>query len=302
MASQKFRAFRSRVISRAIVAVSAIGRRLPLETGRRCGRVLGRICYHILPRTRRQALDNLRIAFPDWSDRQRLETTHGMFLHLGQSLFEIVWLPNMTPALRDQTTVIEGFEPLRALLEAGRGVIAFTGHCGNWEWLAYAVATFGYPVSVLQRERGEGELNQFITGIRSTGGIRTIDRGSTATARELIQAIRRGGFLAFLIDQNIRAESARINFFGRPALTPIGPARLAIRTEAVVVSAFIERRGRMQYIRILEPIECRRDDDPTVLTTRLTADIEEQIRRVPEQWVWMHDRWKERTGWDVQGD
>jgi KDO2-lipid IV(A) lauroyltransferase len=285
-----------------MVAVAAVGRRLPLRAGRLAGRMLGAFCCRILPRTRRLALGNLQIAFPDWSHAQRLRVVRHMFLHLGQSLFEIVWLPNMTPELRDRTTVIEGLDHLFERMKGGRGVVAFTGHCGNWEWLAYAVATFGVPVSVLQRERGEGELNQFITAIRATAGIRTIDRGSNASARELIQAIRGGGFLAFLIDQNIRAESARVPFFGRPTLTPIGPARLAIRTGALAVPVFIERRGNMQYIRILEPIECHRDDDPIALTARLTAEIEQQIRRVPEQWVWMHDRWKERTGWDVQGD
>jgi KDO2-lipid IV(A) lauroyltransferase len=248
----------------------------------------------VLRRARRQALANMAIAFPDWSDARRAETVKRMFVHLGASLFEIFWLPNMTAAARDRTTVIENFEAVRHYLEAGRGIVAFTGHCGNWEWLAYTIATFGYPVAVLQRERREGELNRFITSIRAHAGIRTIDRGSTASGRELIQAVRRGGFLAFLIDQNLRTESVRVPFFGRPALTPVGPAKLAIRTGAVAVPVFIERRGATQIIRFLDPIDTNRDDDPTTLTAHMTLAIEEQIRRVPEQWVWMHDRWRER--------
>lgn len=302
MASPKLRAFRSRLIWRAIVAVHFFGRRLPLRFGRLLGRSLGWLCNGLLRRARRYALENMAIAFPQWSAARRADNVRRMFMHLGASLFEIFWLPNMTAAKRDRTTVIENFDPVLRYVEAGRGVVAFTGHCGNWEWLAYTIATFGHPVAVLQRERSEGELNRFITSIRAHAGIRTIDRGSTASGRELIQAVRRGGFLAFLIDQNIRTESVRVPFFGRPALTPIGPAKLAVRTESVAVPVFIERRGTRQIIRFLEPIECHRDDDPAALTAHMTRAIEEQIRRVPEQWVWMHDRWKYRTGWDVEGD
>ena len=106
--------------------------------------------------------------------------------------------------------------------------------------------------------------------------------------------------LGFLIDQSIRAESVKVPFFGKPALTPIGPATLAIRMGAVAVAAFIERRPDGSHlVRVLEPIETTRDDDPIALTARMTHEIENQIRRVPEQWVWMHDRWRDRPKWDV---
>jgi len=116
----------------------------------------------------------------------------------------------------------------------------------------------------------------------------------------MIAAVRRGGILAFVIDQNLRTESVKVPFFGRPAPTPIGPAKLAVRTEALAVPAFIARLddGR-HHVRFLEPIECKRGDDPVALTARITQDIEDQIRRAPEQWVWMHDRWRERPNWDV---
>lgn len=293
------RAFRSRLLYRLVALLARAGRGIPLRASRALGRILGTVAFLVLRRVRKQSLRNLEIAFPEWSARKRLATVRAMLQHLGVSLFEIFWLPNMTNAMREQTTTFEGFEAARAFADSGRAVVAFTGHCGNWEWLAYAVANCGYPVAVLQRERSEGELNQLITRIRATSGIRTIDRGSQSAARELMRSLRSPGFLAFLVDQNIRTESARVPFFGRNALTPIGPARLAIRAEAIVVPVFIERRDGRQHIRFLEPVETSRSDDPIALTARLTRDIEEQIRRVPEQWVWMHDRWKERTGWDV---
>lgn len=290
------------MLYRALLAVSAIGRRIPLPLGRFLGRKLGSLAYLVAKRERRKALANLAIAFPEWPDAQRTETTRAMFRHLGTSLFEIAWMPNMDVATRDRLTVIEGAEPLLALIDAGRGVVVFTAHCGNWEWMSYAVGLFGRPTTVLQRERDAPEMNRYITEHRARSGVRTIDRGSAAAGRELIHSLRRGGILAFLIDQNLRTDSVKVDFFGRPALTPIGPAKLAVRTESVVVDILIERlpdgRHRMK---IGEPLFCKRDDDPVALTAHMTRLIEAQIRRVPEQWVWMHDRWRERPRWDVGG-
>jgi Kdo2-lipid IVA lauroyltransferase/acyltransferase len=296
---RKRRARRSRLLYALLVVVSFIARHLPLSLLRFYGVVLGHFAWHVARRERRVALDNIAIAFPEWSARRRRATIRRMFQHLGQSAMEIIWLPNLNAQTLVRTTIFEGVEPILQLHRAGHGVVAFTGHCGNWEWLAYSVASLGLPVSVLQRERNEPHLNRFITSIRARAGIRTIDRGSTGAAREMMLAVRGGAVLAFLIDQNIRTESVKVPFFEKPALTPIGPAKLAIRTEAAVVSAFIERRGGKQYIRFNEPIETTRNDDPVALTALLTADIEEQIRRVPEQWVWFHQRWRERPEWEI---
>lgn len=291
------------MLYRLLIAVSAIGRRIPLPPGRLLGRMLGSLAYVVAARERRKALANLAIAFPDFSDAQRKDTIRRMFRHLGMSLFEIAWMRNMDVAERDRRTVIEGAERLYELIDAGRGVVVFTAHCGNWEWMSYAIGLFGRPTTVLQRERDAPEMNRYITEHRARSGVRTIDRGSAGAGRDLIQSLRRGGILAFLIDQNLRTDSVKVDFFGRPALTPIGPAKLAVRTESVAVDILIERlpdgRHRM---RIGEPLFCKRDDDPVALTAHMTRIIEAQIRRVPEQWVWMHDRWRDRPQWDVGND
>jgi KDO2-lipid IV(A) lauroyltransferase len=275
--------------------VSAIGRRIPLRIAQFLGRRVGALAWHVARSERRKALANIAIAFPDWSDAQRRDAIRGMFRHLGMMVFELAWLPNLK---LDEKSQIEGHERLLQIIDSGRGVVIFTAHCGNWEWLSYATGLLGRPVSVLQRERDSPEMNRYITGLRARAGVHTIDRGSVSSARDMIQAIRRGGILAFVIDQNIRTESVKVPFFGRPALTPIGPAKLAVRTAAIAAVAERLPNGnhRLQF---LEPIECKRSDDPVALTARVTLLIEEHIRRVPEQWVWMHDRWRERPKWDV---
>ena len=196
--------------------------------------------------------------------------------------------------------VITGMEGILRVIDEGSGVITFTAHCGNWEWLCYSMGLYGRPISVLQRGRDEEEMNDYITHLRARAGVRTIDRGSTSSAREMINVIRKGGMLAFVLDQNIRTESVKVPFFGIPALTPIGPARFAVRSEAYVSIGLTERRADgIQILKFSDPIRCKKDDDPIALTARVTAAIEEQVRRVPEQWVWFHDRWRDRPKWDV---
>lgn len=299
MAAPMLKAFRTRLLLTLFRLIAAVGQRLSLRSARRCGRALGTLAWHVVRRERRRALQNIAMAFPEWPQSQHRATIRAMFQHLGISLFEIVWLPNLR-GQHEKYTVIEGAEPLLARIREGRSVVAYTGHCGNWEWAAYVAGLMGIPLSGLQRERDESEINTFITNLRASAGIHTIDRGSPTSGRDIIAALRRPGALSFLVDQNMRTESVKVPFFGRPAPTPIGPAKLNVRTEALAITVFIERReDGMHVLRFNEPIETHRGDDPVALIANVTAQIEAQIRRRPEQWVWMHDRWRERPEWDV---
>lgn len=279
--------------------ISFIGRHLPLPVGRALGHALGVLAWLLVRGERRKALANIAIAFPDWSAAERRRTIRRMFRHLGVTLFEMLWLPNLDERTRAATTTIENAEPALEAVRQGKGIIGITGHCGNWEWLAACAATL-IPLTVIQRERRERGLGDLVASLRATAGIHTIDRGSGDSAREMIRAIRGQRMLAFLLDQNIRAESVKVPFFGRPALTPIGPAKLAIRAETPIVCIFITRdeQGR-QHIRYNDPICPRRGDDPVAVTAEITRQIEAHIRTAPDQWVWMHDRWRERPKWDV---
>ena len=276
------------------MASSAAGRSLSLARARSLGRATGRLAHSTLQRERDKALRNLTIAFPDLDEVRRRVILREMFIHLGQSLFEIAWMPNLDRAMLDQTTVVDGLDNLQRAVDLNKGVVLFTGHCGNWEWMAAAIGLLGFRMNVIARELYDSRLNQFIVDSRGRHQVTTIGRGSTSSAKAMLQTLRAGEVLGVLIDQNIKAESAEVPFFGRPASTPIGPARLAIRAGATAIAGFIERDGESQRIRFQEPIETTRNDDAIELTARLTHAIEEQIRRVPSQWVWMHDRWRSR--------
>jgi len=296
LASSTVRAFRARLLYRALTLIASLGRGMSLRRAQACGRAVGRLAWHVVRRERNKALHNIAVAFPEWSDEQRRDVIRRMFDHLGMSLFEVAWLPN----LKAETTPVVGIEPLRELIAAKHPLLLIGAHCGNWEWMAHATQLGGVPIAVLHRERDDQEMNQFITELRSGIGIHTIDRGSASSARDMIRALKNGQALAFLMDQNIRAESVKIPFFGHPAPTPIGPAKLAIRMEAAVAIGFTSRtKDGHHHVEYFPPILTSRGDDPVALLTRITSAVEDHVRRVPDQWVWMHDRWRERPKWDV---
>lgn len=282
------------VIWQGLRAASASGRAMSLSAARRSGRILGALAHATVRRDRRRALHNLADALPELDESARRATVRAMFRHLGQSLFEIAWLPNLSASDLESTTRFEGLEHMREATAAGRGVVLFTGHCGNWEWMAAAIGLAGIPMNVVGREIYDNRINEFIVESRRRHHVETIGRGSGNAARDILATLRKGHVLGVLIDQSIRAESADVPFFGRPAPTPIGPARLAVRAGAAAIAGFIERRDGMQIIRFEPAIETSRNDDPVALTARMTSSIEAQIRRVPDQWVWMHKRWTPR--------
>ena len=287
-------ATRDRVIVGALRALQSIVELLTLKTAQGLGALLGKTAGRILFRERRKAVKHIALALPALTEIERETIIDDMFEHFGTTLFEFCWMRNLTEKTLAETTTFEGFENLDLALSHGNGGVFFTGHCGNWEWLGASVALSGYDVSVIAREIDNSELNAFITSRREGQRVHTIGRGSAVSAREMLQALRRGGILGFLLDQNIRAESVKVPFFGMPAPTPVGPAKLAIRSGATILVMFIERRNGRQHIRIESPIITSRDDDAEELTALITGSIEEQVRRVPSQWVWMHQRWRTR--------
>lgn len=282
------------LIWRALLGAFTIGRRIPLGAGRSVGRRVGRLAHAVLPRDRRKALSSLATAFPEKSEAERAALCRGAFEHLGQSLFEIFWLPNLSKENFAATTQVEGIENLRRACDEHRGVVLFTGHTGNWEWLAASIGLGGFELNVIAREIYDPRINDFVVQSRMRHGVKSIGRGSASAAKEILQTLKRGAILGVLIDQNIDAESSDVPFFGVPAPTPTGPARLATRAGAMAIAAFIERRDGMQIVRYGVPMPTSRETDPVELTATMTLAIESQIRRVPEQWVWMHERWKAR--------
>ena len=301
MAGPRLRAFRSRLLYRALSGISFAGQRLSVRNAQRIGRALGTFAWTILRRERGRALRNIAVAFPDWDEGKRRATIRRMFQHFGMTILEIAWLRKVDVAERKRLTTIDGADALRAMLANGGGVMIVSGHCGNWEWAAHEIATIG-PMAAMQRERDDPDMNRFMIELREAGGIQSIGRGSTSSAKEILRALRSGVMLTILMDQNIRAESVKVPFFGVPALTPIGFSKLAVSTATAMVPIFIHRLDDgTHHIEIEPAIEVTRETSVVDLTAQVTARIENYARNHPDQWAWLHDRWRERPKWDVSG-
>ncbi len=254
------------------------------------GRRIGRLLYRLDGRRRRRAIENLELAFPSWTADQREDVTRRMFEHFGVVLGDFLRTPLRTNAEVLENTEVEGFENYEAAHAIGKGIIACTGHFGNWERFGHWCMATGRTIAVVARDANQSEIQQRVSRIRDASGVTVISRGDSA--REIIRRLRKNEIIGILPDQN--AEETFVPFFGKTCGAVLGPAVLHIRTGAPLVPAYCLRIGPGKYrIVVKPPIDpLGEEKDSTVLTAQINAVLESVIREYPEQWLWMHDRWK----------
>ena len=268
---------------------------LPLSLALAIGRTFGWLYYVLVPSRRHQADRHLALAFPDWSAERRRLVIRDMFMHAGASFAELAqW-----HKLRGTDYVsIEGSEVMDQALARGRGVIAITGHVGNWELLAAEMAQRGYPATVVARRVKDERFQALVGELRHENGLVVLDRDSPSFVQDVRAELEKNRIVALLIDQDTRGAGVWVPFFGRPARTPPGAAVLALRKQAAVIAIFIERRpngGHRITVQPIEPVEGGSRDRVIALTARMTEAIEAQIRHNPVEWVWWHERWRHQA-------
>jgi KDO2-lipid IV(A) lauroyltransferase len=277
--------------------------RLSLPWALRLGGALGALAFHLAGRSRRLALAHLAIAFPELSEGERLALARRSFIHLGRCALEVAAWRRIDPILdRYVELPPAGERILKEALARGRGLIFVTGHLGNWELLARRISRAGVPNAIIARAGGDRRWNEMAARIRATAGVTTHWREDAGTGRAIIRTLRGGRALGLLIDQDTRVQGVFVPFFGRLAHTPRAAADLALRFEAPVVVCTSRRRGSDplagHLLDITEVPNPGPGEDREVavasLTARCTAILEVAIRRAPEEWVWMHSRWKTR--------
>jgi len=277
----------------------AVGGRLPLAVSRPIGRTLGQATLGLLPRSRKRIRAHLEIAFPDLDQRRRDALLKNTAHHFGLMLAEVAWLWHARPQDVENLCELDGVENFFQALEEGNGVIFTTGHCGSWELLSARVPIAGVPMSAAARQLDDLRLDRVVNSMRSRFGTEVILRGPSA-GKQMVRALAANRVAALLIDQDIRGiPGVFVPFFGRPAWTPSGAAMLAIRKRCPVLPGFIHRRPDGTHrVEIHPPLRIPSDgtleDRVEELTAVATAAIERQIRAHPEQWVWMHRRWRTR--------
>ncbi len=293
-------------IEAAVAAgVSVIVRRLPRRAVLALGRALGRLWAALDRRHRRIAEANLRAAFPDWDERRLHATARGVYRHFGAVLLDLLWMEGRSAQELLALADIEGIEQMVDARREGRGAIALSAHFGNWEFQAIASVPLAGNVAAIARPLDNPLLDRRLVALR-TGTGTTVIYKQRALA-QAIRALRDGVILAVLIDQNVQAEyGVFVDFFGRPACTTTVAAALALKAGApiVPVHCVLQRNGRyrMVYGPPVTPASTgRRDQDLLALTQQLTSIIESWVRENPEQWLWLHRRWKTQPSAVVAG-
>jgi KDO2-lipid IV(A) lauroyltransferase len=266
---------------------------VPYRFGVWAGAAIGFIGYFLLRRERNRTLLHLTSAYPDKGKLWIRRTAQRCFIHLGKSVLETMLI---TPKRLDRIIDVRGGENLQAAMQQGKGAVFVTGHIGNWEMMGHAVSS-RYPLSVVAAPLEPEPVNDMIVGLRARMGVRTILRGRPGASRELIRVFKENRILGILIDQDTDVESAFVDFMGRPAWTPTAAASMALKFGAPVVYGYIHRnRDNRHTVTIEGPLDMVRtgdlEKDIVLNTAMLTKKIEASIRRDPEQWVWMHRRWR----------
>jgi KDO2-lipid IV(A) lauroyltransferase len=285
-------------LARAIL--SGLGA-MPRAVAIAIGLSIGRLGYLLPGNLRRTGQRNLEIAFPEKTEHERGELLRGCFSSLGRLLGEFSQLPKATPeTLRRLIEYDEvGLAHLREAEKNKRGVIFLTGHLGCWELHSFGWSALEYPLSFLVRPLDNARIEEMIENVRTRLGNRAIDKQSAA--RQSLRVLREGGTLGILSDLNTQTrEGVFVPFFGKLACTTAGIATLALKTDAVVIPtcAVWNKERKRYFFHGDPPVELVRTGDHTkdieLNTARFAAAVERMVRLYPDQWLWIHKRWKTR--------
>jgi KDO2-lipid IV(A) lauroyltransferase len=251
------------------------------------GRKLGRFAMKIAKKQRVQTLANLELAFPEKDETWRRDIAVKVFEHFGMLATDFLRTNQRTDAEVQEHMTYEGYETFQEALALGKGVLVLTAHFGNWERVSQFSRVMGYPLTVVARDANDEGLNKMVMDLRKKAGLTVLSRGNAA--RGVMERLRQNGIVAMLPDQN--SGEAFLPFFGRPCGTVLGPGVIHLRTGAPVVTAYCVRTGPQTYHTSIGDI-LPMAGSPEELMTQANLALETMIRKHPEQYLWMHDRWR----------
>lgn len=260
------------------------------ERAEALGARFGMVAYRADKKHRTRTIANLRMAFPEWSEDQVVDTAKGVFKHFGRMWVQFMRVGARTTESINGATEVHGLEHVELAEAAGKGILFVTGHFGNWEWVGQWMAHTGRKLTVVQRDANQTGINKRLLELRRAAGFDVMSRG--AAARGILVCLKRKETVGLLIDQN--AGDIYVPFFNKPCGTVTGPAVIGTRTGAPIVPGYAVRLGPGRYrVEFHAPIVAQEGEDPTESITRqINEDLEGMVRRYPDQWLWMHDRWK----------
>ncbi|MDD4182290.1 MAG: lysophospholipid acyltransferase family protein [Candidatus Omnitrophica bacterium] len=260
------------------------------------GSLLGSFACAVIPRQRKVAIESLEIAFPDMTPKERKKITRDFFIFMAQSAFELLYILRHTEKL--QNVKIDGRENLDSALKEGTGIILVTAHMGNFPLMSVKLANEGYKVNFVTRPMRDEKAGDYLFDLRENAGVKSIfSYPRKECVAGIIKALRNNEIVIMQMDQNFGSGGVWVKFFGKLAATPVGPITLGLRTHAKLVPAYIYREGFGKHcVKILphEELVETENKDETILKNAIIFShiIESWIKEYPEQWGWIHRRWK----------
>jgi len=280
----------------ALHAIGLLARALPFVWTSALGAAFGLLAFRFMGRRRRIAIENITRALgPEIDGVSARELARRTFAQIGRSFLEFLALPRLGPRGILARVEMDGFEPVLEWARRGQGAVVLTAHYGNWEMLGASMRAKGAPMHYLLPPQSNEGSDSYFDGIREGLGIPSIKIGYGM--RDALRALRSGAFLGMLPDQDARRVGIHVPFFGRPASTHTGPARLAYRTGSPIAVGLIERqrgaRFRSRVVALLAPNPAEEESSEVERLTRaINEAIEAGVRRRPDHWYWIHRRWK----------
>lgn len=272
---------------------------IPYDFALKLGRYFGKLAYIILGKYRGLSKSHLRQAFAgSKSEKEISKIAESVFINLGMGFAEILSLPKIRHKL-DTILDIEGIEKIDAVLKEGKGAVVVSAHLGNWELIPMYFAYKGYSSNIVARPIYYEKYDEWVSFLRKSMGVNIIYR--TQSPKKLLKLLKNNELVGILPDQDVDSiEGIFVEFFGRKAYTPLAPVRLAMAADCPIVPMFIVRGDKKHTIHVEDPIRVERGQDKdrlvSLYTQKWSGTVESYIGRYPDQWVWMHKRWKTRPG------
>ncbi|MBQ4403868.1 MAG: lysophospholipid acyltransferase family protein [Selenomonadaceae bacterium] len=282
------------MLYKTLMMMSRIIRLLPYDVLLALGWVFGHLYYLLVKKQRERAVAQMMPAL-NISEAEARKLVKESFINLARNMLDILYMPNLNEKNLSQFIEIDHLERMRAALAEGHGVVVLTGHVGTWEWLSAAFSLNGMPVTAIAKLQPNAEYSRALDDLRATIHVEIFNRG-TNELRAAGRALKEGKILGFLADQDAGPGGAFINFLGKTASTPLGPAVFSRRFGAPVLPAFILRKEDGRHLVKIGEImhfEDTGDTDADLLrfTEKMTKILEQTIRENPTQWLWFQKRW-----------
>ena len=278
----------------ALMILSRLVRFLPYDLLLFFGRILGNLYYIFVKKQRERAVAQMMPAL-NISESEARKIVRESFINLARNMLDILYMPNLNEKNLSKYIEIDHLERMKDALAQGHGVVVLTGHIGTWEWLSAAFTLNGLPVTAIAKLQPNQEYSRALDDLRATIHVEIFNRG-TSELLSAGRALKKGKILGFLADQDAGPGGAFIDFLGKTASTPMGPAVFSKKFNSPVLPAFIIRQPNGRHlVKIFEVLKFEdtgdTDGDLYRFTEKMTRILESVIRENPTQWIWFQKRW-----------